>query len=323
MKYFKKGLKKGLRLMDKELEPEPKKNKEERNNNNNKKNDRETVNFMEELTKQMAALEIKKTEILQMANGNQRSNNNGGRSYNNNWRFNNNRYNNQRTNATCYNCGKPGHIARNCYSNNGNSNQSGYNNSNWRNNDIDNLRNYNSRNDNNNNQRQTPTNLYLPPKFKIQMLKSQIPKFQIPNPKLQLVSFAKIPNPKSQILQEEQETEEEELNESTIITPEFLKAYLGKKKRSFERDTPNKEQRMNNQTIDTFGNSKPMISSKVTWNNTIPKDFRKEQQTTLRPKTKVQTQDTKKDKIPRELLITKILNQEVEITLGEFFEAFF
>ncbi|RHZ56115.1 hypothetical protein Glove_406g4 [Diversispora epigaea] len=37
--------------------------------------------------------------------------------------------------------------------------------------------------------------LYLPPKFKIQM-----PKSQIPNPKLQLVFFAEIPNPKSQIL---------------------------------------------------------------------------------------------------------------------------
>ncbi|RHZ80984.1 hypothetical protein Glove_130g82 [Diversispora epigaea] len=39
-------------------------------------------------------------------------------------------------------------------------------------------------------------NIYLPPKFKIQMPKSQMPKSQIPNPKLQLVFFAKIPNPK-------------------------------------------------------------------------------------------------------------------------------
>ncbi|RHZ55245.1 hypothetical protein Glove_417g44 [Diversispora epigaea] len=47
-----------------ELEPELKKNKRGKNNNNDKKNDGETVDLMEELTKQMAALKIKKAEIL-------------------------------------------------------------------------------------------------------------------------------------------------------------------------------------------------------------------------------------------------------------------
>ncbi|RHZ54649.1 hypothetical protein Glove_425g7 [Diversispora epigaea] len=270
---------------DEELEPEPKKNKGGKNNSKNKNNE-ETVDLMEEFTKQMAALEIKKAEIMQMTNNDQKFNNNGKQPFNNNRRFNNNGYNNQRMNTACYNCGKPGHIARNCYSNNGNSNQSGYNNNNWRNNDIDNLRNYNPRNsNNNNNQEQTPAK-YV------------------------------------EVINEEQETEEQDPDENTLVTPEFLEAYLGKRERPFEGNTPNKEQRTKNQTMDTFGNSKPSTLPKVTWNNITPKDFGKEQQTTLRPKTKTQTRDTKKGRTPRELLVTKILNQEVEITLGEFFEAF-
>ncbi|RHZ55248.1 hypothetical protein Glove_417g43 [Diversispora epigaea] len=188
-----------------------------------------------------------------------------------------------RTNATCYNCGKSGHITRNCYSNSGNSKQSGHNNNNWRNNDIDNLRNYNPRNNNNNNQGQTPTN------------------------------YVEIINEK----QEERETKKEKPSESTIITPEFLEAYLGKRERPFEGNTPNKEQKTYNQTMNTFGNSKPVTSPKVTWNNTTPKNFKKEQQTTLRPKTKTQIRNTKKSRTPRKLLITKILNQEARTKMNQ------
>ncbi|RHZ53708.1 hypothetical protein Glove_438g47 [Diversispora epigaea] len=249
---------------------------------------------------------------MQMTNNNQKFNNNGRQPFNNNQRFNNNRYNNQRMNTACYNCGKPRHIVRNCYNNNGNSNQSGYNNNNWRNNDIDNLRNYNPRNsNNNNNQEQTPAK-YVDNRFCINLKKSKYLKNQKSILGTCIVD----------VINEGQEIEEQEPNENTIITPELLEAYLGKRERPFEGNIPNKEQRTNNQTIDTFGNSRPVTSPKVTWNNTTPKDFRKEQQTILKPKTKTQTRNIKKGRTPRELLMAKVLKQGVKVTLGEFLEAF-